>query len=279
MIQTIAIVCMVIGLWKVFEAVNIPGWWALIPYASTYKLISKFWSKTAAVIAVVLAAIGTAIVLIAVVLFAGAVANSDGFGGVLSFLFGLTSFVLFLPCVVLGCIALYKMGGYFGRGTAFSLGLAFLPPIFLMILAFGGYLNPAATGAAKAAEPSDAAGPGGTAGAPYTEEKHAQEPAQEPSFMEGGPEGSAQSAFTQNEPEPEAESQSTSGTQPEDAAEGETPVSEQAGPGYTEQPGQPETAGEAGAEKSPKIRQRCPSCGAPVLEDAHFCAICGKKLS
>ncbi len=265
MIQTIALVCFVIGLWRVFEAVDIPGWWALIPYASTYKMISKFWSKTAAVIAVVLAAIGTAIVLIGIVLFAGAVANSDGFGGVLSFLLILTSVVMFLPCVVLGCIALYRMGGYFGRGTAFSLGLTFLSPIFLMILAFGGYLNPSAAGAVHAEQPNDAAGPDAAAGTPYAEKEPAPEPVPEPSTRERDSESAA--SFNATEVHPAA------------AENQEVPVSEKE-TACAEQPEQSQNAGKHEAEeKSPKIRQRCPSCGTPILEDAHFCAVCGQKLS
>ncbi len=265
MIQTVLLVLTVIGLWRVFEAVDIPGWWALVPFASTYKLISKFWSKTAAVIAVILAAIGAAIVLIGLVLFAGAVSDSNGVAGVLSFLLILSSLVMFVPCAILSCIALYKMGGWFGRGTGFSLGLAFLPPIFLMILGFGGYLNPAepeASGNGGAEEPQNTVGPETTS--------FDREPSAGAAPVGSDPAVSCNTE-TSEVPEPAEEFMA-------DAVSAEETADEEPAPDAW--PEENNAAEEYPAEEgnTQKIRPRCPSCGAPLLDGAAFCTVCGLKL-
>ncbi|MBQ4382999.1 MAG: zinc-ribbon domain-containing protein [Firmicutes bacterium] len=265
MIQTILLVLTVIGLWRVFEAVDIPGWWALVPFASTYKLISKFWSRTAAVIAVILAAIGAAIVLIGLVLFAGAVSDSNGVAGVLSFLLILSSLFMFIPCAILSCIALYKVGGWFGRGTGFSLGLAFLPPVFLMILGFGGYLNPAAPeepGNGGAEEPQNTA---------------------RPEMASVDREPSADAAPAGSDPSVSFDTESSEVSEPAEeftaeAVSGECPSAEEPAAGVW--PEENNAAEEYPAEdgNTQKIRPRCPSCGAPLLDDAAFCTVCGQKL-
>ncbi len=86
-----------VALWKVFAKAGEPGWAAIVPFYNTYVLFKL------------------------------------AFGNGWFFL------LTFIP--VVGSIALlvsyFRLAPAFGKGAGFGLGLVFLSPIFLAILAFG----------------------------------------------------------------------------------------------------------------------------------------------
>lgn len=90
-------VVMIIALWKVFTKAGEPGWAAIVPFYGNYVLFK--------------------------------VAMGNGW--------------LFLLCLIpfvgaiVSLIALFKLATAFGKGAGFGIGMIFLSPIFLCILAFG----------------------------------------------------------------------------------------------------------------------------------------------
>ena len=83
--------------WIIFEKAGEHGWWSIIPFASNYKLCKI--------------TLGT----------------------------GLLFLLFFIPFVnlIMEIICLYKLSKSFGHGVGYTIGLIFLAPIFLIILAFG----------------------------------------------------------------------------------------------------------------------------------------------
>jgi hypothetical protein len=90
-------VLLIVAWWKIFAKAGKPGWAAVVPF---YNYFVGF-----------------------------EVAGMSGWW-VLSFLF-------FPLLIVMGIIALVKIAQNFGKGVGFILGLIFLNPIFVCILAFG----------------------------------------------------------------------------------------------------------------------------------------------
>lgn len=90
-------VVMIVANWKLFTKAGEPGWAAIIPFYSNYVLFK--------------------------------IAFGNGW--------------LFLLClvpivnVVINIMLFFKLSKAFGHGVGFGLGLLFLSPIFLLILAFG----------------------------------------------------------------------------------------------------------------------------------------------
>ena len=241
MLATAITICSIIGLWKIFEAIGIEGWWAIIPFANIYKQISFFWGKGKAIAAVVFAAIGTLILFISLFLFAGAASSDSGFWAVIGVLVFMLSFLPILVAGIIGCVANYKMGQYFGKSTAFCVGLILLNPIFMIILGFSKDLG--AQAAAAASVP--AASPAGNA---------AQADASEE------PQGAAP-YIPQN-----------TYTNPYESAPAESSFQDQAQAAGNTQDGW------APSEDEPRSPRRCPSCGAQVADDASFCTVCGQRL-
>lgn len=125
----IAAIIAVIGLvamWKIFTKMGEPGWKSLIPYYNNYVLmlhtwdIKYFWVMLACSIA------GPAIASL------GASLDS-GIGAIIS----LISAPVSLTAVIISFIALYKLCKAFGKGVGYFLGILFLYPIFILMLAFG----------------------------------------------------------------------------------------------------------------------------------------------
>ena len=121
---TIALLVLyIVAFVKIFQKAGKPGWHAIIPYLSTYDMFEFAWSKK-------MAAIGVGVTLAYSVL-AGSTTASDSEGtSALVALIGIGYSVLYL-------ILLYKLSKSFGHGVGFFLGLLFLSPIFILILAFG----------------------------------------------------------------------------------------------------------------------------------------------
>ena len=95
----IIVVIAVVANWKIFTKAGKPGWAAIVPF---YNLYTEF--------------------------------EIVGYNGWM-FLLLLVPFVNIVIEILL-CVRLAKA---FGQGTGFALGLIFLSPIFLLILAFGNY--------------------------------------------------------------------------------------------------------------------------------------------
>ena len=113
---------MLVAYWKIFRKAGKPGWHAIIPILNTYDLYEISWSKTMAGAMLICSFVGG---------FIGGFASSfDSSAGR-----GILDIVYAAICI-LTLIQLYFLSESFGHGVPFFLGLLFLTPIFLLILAF-----------------------------------------------------------------------------------------------------------------------------------------------
>ena len=107
--------------WKIFTKAGEKGWKSLIPVYSTYVEFGFTWNRLQGIL--VLASLLVARIITGI-------ASPD------SVIYGLAA----IPAIyagVAGLIQIHKLSKAFGHGFGFTLGLIFLNPIFLMILAFG----------------------------------------------------------------------------------------------------------------------------------------------
>jgi hypothetical protein len=97
LIQIAIIVFIIVSLWKVFDKAGQPGWAAIIPFYNCYILL-KIVSRP-----------------------------------------GWWLILFFIPVVnfVISIFVDIDLAKCFGKGTAFAVGLIFLPIVFIPILAFG----------------------------------------------------------------------------------------------------------------------------------------------
>lgn len=104
LISLVLVVLVIVAVWKIFEKAGEPGWKALIPFYNIYTEYKMFWGN--------------------------------------GWLFLLT--LVPVVNVVVTFMMLHKMSKAFGHGIGFTLGLIFLPYIFMMILGFNSdeYLGP-----------------------------------------------------------------------------------------------------------------------------------------
>ena len=132
-IAAISVVTAIIRLvcrWRIFSKAGEKGWKALIPYYGTYTEFSFTWSKMQGLL-MLGATLLSHIVMIA---------TESG-----SLMFNIGS-LLGTYAAVLTLIQIHKLSLSFGRKFGFTLGLIFLNPIFMLILAFGKksqYVGPA----------------------------------------------------------------------------------------------------------------------------------------
>lgn len=120
-ISLVFLLIKVITRWKIFTKAGEKGWKALIPVYNTYTEFSFTWKGVYAI--AMLAALVIARVITSFV-------DPD------TLIYGLGSlFALF--ALVVGLIQTHKLSASFGHGVGFTLGLIFLNPIFMLILAFG----------------------------------------------------------------------------------------------------------------------------------------------
>lgn len=124
-VAVVLIIIYVLAYWMIFRKAGEAGWKALIPIYSTYTAYKLFWNTKMFILFMVFA------VLTAVFEYVG------GFGDLIFYAASLGTTVLnIIMCVKLSCS--------FGHGAGFAVGLVFLNPIFLLILAFdsSGYIGP-----------------------------------------------------------------------------------------------------------------------------------------
>ena len=129
----IGAIVFVIGLicrWKIFSKAGEKGWKSLIPFYSTYTEFKFTWSALQGIL--MLAALLVARII-------SVVCDPE------TFIYGISS-ILGLYAGVLALIQTHKLSLSFGHKFGFTLGLFFLNPIFMLILAFGKksqYVGPA----------------------------------------------------------------------------------------------------------------------------------------
>lgn len=97
-IAFIAVVAVLVAVWKIFNKAGEPGWKALIPFYNLYTEYKIFWGK--------------------------------------GWMFLLT--LIPVVNVVVSIMLMHKMSKSFGHGVGFTLGLIFLPYVFFLILGFNG---------------------------------------------------------------------------------------------------------------------------------------------
>lgn len=109
----------VVAYWRIFTKAGEAGWKSLIPVYNTYVQYKLTWNTKMFFVSLVLSLITGTLSMIG-----GAAENF--------------SYVISLILAVIQLTALYKLAEAFGRGILFAVGLVFLNPIFLLILAFSG---------------------------------------------------------------------------------------------------------------------------------------------
>ena len=113
-------VLMVVANWMIFSKADEGGWKALIPIYTQYIMYKISWSPVMFAVVMILS------------LVSGFLSSSD------NSILAIVSMVASLASAVInGIILNIKLARSFGRGVGFILGLIFLNPIFMLILAFG----------------------------------------------------------------------------------------------------------------------------------------------
>lgn len=115
-------VLMVIANWKIFTKAGEAGWKSLIPLYNSYILFKISWKKSMFWITL---AIGFVI---------GLLSNMSNQGNVAAVV--IVS-ILSIATFVISIMQCNKLSKVFGHGIGFTIGLIFLSPIFMLILAFG----------------------------------------------------------------------------------------------------------------------------------------------
>ena len=144
-ITVFTIVCM----WMVFEKLGIEGWKCLIPFYNAYVLFKRIYSTSAFFIGLVASLVMIfSTVALATTAFAGLAGLLDIFGTfqkitvgsilVPTILIVISSIVLLVLDVMLNI----RLSQVFGKSGAYAVGLIFLTPIFLGILAFDSNCRP-----------------------------------------------------------------------------------------------------------------------------------------
>ena len=124
----ILLVIFIIAYWRIFEKAGEAGWKSIIPIYNVYILWKiaglSFWKFF-----LISFAFGFIIPILS------GVAISSG-SGILGILITILSIAFFIYVIVTACKLCKNLSNSFGYGTGFAIGLFFLMPIFLLILAF-----------------------------------------------------------------------------------------------------------------------------------------------
>lgn len=121
----VVLVLYILAYWMIFRKAGEAGWKSLIPIYSTYTEYKLFWNDRMFVLWIIMA------------LTAMAFRFVSGPGV-------LVAQVAYLGVSVMHILVSVKMSSSFGHGVGFALGLIFLTPIFLLILALDSsvYIGP-----------------------------------------------------------------------------------------------------------------------------------------
>ena len=165
-ITVFVIVCM----WMIFEKLGIEGWKCLIPFYNAYVLFKRIYSTSAFFVGLVASLVMIfSTVALATTAFAGLAGLLDIFGTFREITVG--SILVPVILIIISTIVLLvlevmlniKLSQTFGKSGAYAVGLIFLTPIFLGILAFDSNCQPtelqpadATDASASAAQPENA---------------------------------------------------------------------------------------------------------------------------
>lgn len=127
-------ILLIVASWKIYKKAGKPGWHAIIPFLSTYDLFEFTWSSTMGYVAIALTIAESLLSRYSVA------AAAEDSSSAMTLIASMVSIVF----AVITFIDYYKLSKSFGHGFGFFLGLVFLNPIFMLILAFGSsqYIGP-----------------------------------------------------------------------------------------------------------------------------------------
>ena len=111
------VILLVVALWKIFEKAGEQGWKSLIPVYSSYMIYKIAWDARAFWVAIVLGLLSSFLMGIPLI------------GPVLGIVGSLIAGLIEIVCSV-------KLAKAFGHSGWFAVGLIFLSPVFILILAF-----------------------------------------------------------------------------------------------------------------------------------------------
>ncbi len=146
----------IIAMWKIFEKAHEEGWKSLIPIYNGYVLAKIsgatkiWWAEFVLTILLTISMIALMVNTFGLVISSGM--NEIPFSGekmVGSILIiALVMFVIAIIELVLNIIIYARLAKSFGKSTAFTVGLVFIPNIFFLILGFDSsqYIGPNGTG-------------------------------------------------------------------------------------------------------------------------------------
>lgn len=112
-----------IAYWQIFKKAGEKGWKALIPVYNSYIVYKISWKTSMFWITILLGVVYS-------ILYG--ISYSTG-SAVLSVL----AYIVYIAVLVIGIIAIHKFSKAFGHGVGYTIGLIFLSPIFILIIAFG----------------------------------------------------------------------------------------------------------------------------------------------
>ena len=112
-----------VGLWKMFEKAGEPGWKAIIPVYNFYVLFKLSWNTLWFWVS-----LGGSIFTIVV--------SNLRVGAALASVFVVFVIFVFVVTFAINCLAMYKVSLAYGKPAIYTLGLVFLPYVFLSVKFF-----------------------------------------------------------------------------------------------------------------------------------------------
>ena len=116
----------IVCIWKVFQKAGEPGWKCLIPIYNAYIYMKISWEGKYFWWILLLGILPGILTGVALGSSSGGLAGISGF----------VSIAAYVAIAVISIIALVKLAKRFGKSGGFAVGLIFLEPIFIAILAF-----------------------------------------------------------------------------------------------------------------------------------------------
>ena len=116
------LVISIVAMWRIFTKAGEPGWKCIIPFYNTYTEFKFTWNTTMFWIYLAASMLPSILQIL--------LGRDNAFVTLIGMLLGLVT-------LVLSIILIHKLSKAFGHGVGFTLGLIFLNPIFILILAFG----------------------------------------------------------------------------------------------------------------------------------------------
>ena len=118
----------VISLWFLFEKANVAGWKVIIPIYNIYKMYQIVWKTKFFGLEFALLIVRNVILYLIKNVFVT---------GAFSMVLSAVHTILLLLCCVIDFFFCRHIAFSYGKGTGFAVGLFFLYPIFILILALG----------------------------------------------------------------------------------------------------------------------------------------------